>query len=212
MAKNRVAGQKINFMHRVSHVSLELMTDSNYTLRQINHSDISDILNFTDHWIGRGYFSRSELSHLLDLSHGSSFIASSNDAAQNLLGVRISIAAGEIEKLNLKNLSFSAWPFSSDEMAYFKSLFVAQSAQGQGIGKSLSSASLKVLKELGAKAVACHSWLESPEDSSRKYLKKMGFKEICRHEKYWYDVDYECTRCGKGKCLCTAIEMVKVFR
>ena len=46
----------------------------------------------------------------------------------------------------------------------------------------------------------------SPNNSSYRYLRKIGFKEIITHPDYWVDVDYICTRDG-NPCHCTAIEM-----
>ena len=94
-------------------------------------------------------------------------------------------------------------------MSYFKSLFVSGDYQQQGLGKTLSTKSIELLKQMGAEAILCHSWLESPGNSSQKYLQRMGFTDVTTHEKFWYPVDYHCTRCGPAKCVCTAIEMIK---
>jgi GNAT superfamily N-acetyltransferase len=182
-----------------------------YDIRKLDSSDSARILAFTDLWIGRGYFSEEELDLIIELSEGTSFVAEAQTSNKELLGVRLSIAPGRIMKLGLKDLSIDQWPVAPEKMAYFKSLFVVESAQGQGIGRSLSNCSIAALQKIGAKAIACHSWLESPQDSSRKYLSKLGFQELRQHSKYWYDVDYECTRCGNNKCICTAVEMVKVL-
>ena len=95
------------------------------------------------------------------------------------------------------------------KMSYFKSLFVSGDYQQQGLGKTLSTKSIELLKQMGAEAILCHSWLESPGNSSQKYLQRMGFTDVTTHEKFWYPVDYHCTRCGPAKCVCTAIEMIK---
>ena len=54
-------------------------------------------------------------------------------------------------------------------MGYFKSLFIHEDYQGAGLGKTLSHKA-SVLKEMGAHAVLCHSWMESPKNSSQRYL------------------------------------------
>ena len=77
--------------------------------------------------------------------------------------------------------------------------FVSGDYQQKGIGKSLSDQSIEVLKKMDAKAILCHSWLESPGNSSQRYLQKMGFDSVKEHEKFWYPIDYECTRCSPGK-------------
>ena len=68
---------------------------------------------------------------------------------------------------------------------------------------------MEVIKLMGGKAVLCHSWLESPGNSSQRYLSSIGFESVKEHEKFWYEIDYECTRCGPEKCVCTAMEMIK---
>lgn len=77
----------------------------------------------------------------------------------------------------------------------------------QGWGKRMSLQAIELLKEAGAQAIATHSWKESPQDSSGKYLRSLGFRSVALHPFYWKEVDYICTRCGKP-CLCTAEEMI----
>ena len=74
-----------------------------------------------------------------------------------------------------------------------------------------SGVCLSILKDMGAEAVLCHSWMESPENSSQRYLLKMGFQKIKEHPKFWYEIDYFCTRCGPSRCVCTAGEMIKLL-
>ena len=57
-------------------------------------------------------------------------------------------------------------------------------------------------------AVVAHSWKESPNNSSMKYLEKLGFLPVGEHPLFWSEVDYDCTRCGKPPCQCTATEMI----
>src|SRR5690606_25552492 len=108
-----------------------------------------------------------------------------------------------------RGLTPDRWQVKPEQMAYFKSLFVAKKFQAAGMGKRLSLESIELLKKCGAKAVLCHSWLESPNNSSQRYLLKLGFEEIARFPKFWYPIDYVCTRCGPKRCECTAVEMVK---
>lgn len=178
-------------------------------LKVMGEEDIFEVCKFTDQWIGSGYFSEEELRGLLALSNQTSFLALSSE--DTIVGIRLSIAPGNLDKLHLKALSPNEWSIPLEKASYFKSLFVADSHQGMGIGKKLSERSMSALKDLGALGVICHSWLESPGDSSRRYLKKLGFDEVKSYENFWIDVDYECTRCQKDRCRCTAVEMIKVF-
>jgi ribosomal protein S18 acetylase RimI-like enzyme len=167
------------------------------------------VKDFTDQWIGLNYYSLAELQtvHTLSLKNNlnSSFVAIDED---QLVGVRLTHAPG-VWQSKARGISPDDWQVAADDVAYFKSLFIADSHQGKGLGKILSHYSISVIEEMGGKAIICHSWLESPNNSSQRYLQKMGFQDVNKHEKYWYPIDYECTRCGPTKCVCTAIEMIK---
>lgn len=179
--------------------------------RPISPRDLDKLVRFTDRWIGKGYFNKEELRTAIlkgikdDLNAG--FVSTVNDS---IVGVRITYAPGEwIKPKDMDTLSPGAWGVDMDKVAYFKSLFVHARFQQRGIGSRLSKRSKEVLKEMGAEAIVTHAWVESPQNSSRKYLEKAGFKEVNQHRKFWYNVDYECTRCGAdSRCVCTAAEMI----
>ena len=183
-------------------------------IRPLEGSDLKKVQLFTDRWIGKDYYSYSELQDVFKKGNqgalNASFIALSGD---NVVGVRLTYAPGTwIEsstEIFKKGLSTKEWKVLSSKMGYFKSLFVHGDFQGKGIGKVLSNKALSILKEMGAEAVLCHSWMESPENSSQRYLLKMGFQKIKEHPKFWYEIDYFCPRCGPSRCVCTAGEMIK---
>ena len=169
-----------------------------------------DIKKFTDKWIGKNYFIEKDLKEIINLSIkdglNASFLASDND---ELVGIRLTYAPGGWPNKYTKGISPDLWKVEKNDVAYFKSLFIKDNYQGKGLGKKLSNESINVLLKMGAKAIVCHSWLESPNDSSRRYLKKMGFEKIKEHPLFWSRLDYECVRCTPKKCACTALEMIK---
>src|SRR5690606_15188381 len=114
---------------------------------------------------------------------------------------------GKWNKGKGSKLSPHLWKVPIDRVGYFQSLFLHPNVTGQGWGQKLSLAAAQVMKQLKAEAIVCHSWVESPNNSSSRYLLKMGFQPVTRYPHYWIDVDYECTRCGKP-CVCTAEEMI----
>lgn len=175
-------------------------------LKELELADVPKVHDFTDQWIGKNYYKDGELKEILLSSQGTSFGAWHNGQLQ---GIRLTLAPGEVMKFIKRGLSTELWPCGPESMAYFKSLFVAEDAQGKGVGISLSEKSMDVLRKLGARAIVCHSWLESPGNSSQRYLKKLGFKEVHHHKKFWFPIDYDCTRCSPNKCVCTAVEMVR---
>ena len=178
------------------------------SIRPIDREDIPALQNFTDLAIGKDYYSPAEWEDMIHRSqcgdHQCSFVL---DDDGSIKGVRISFPPGRWRKGKGEGLSPSLWPQPEASTAYFQSLFVAPELMGQGFGKELSLKSIEVLRQVGARGIVCHSWRESPHDSSGRYLRKLGFKRIKEHLQYWKDVDYTCTRCQEKPCLCTADEM-----
>ena len=169
---------------------------------------IAAVKKFTDEQIGHGYYSPEKIAGILQRSQGCSFVLI--DENGTIWGVRLTFPPGawlDLPRIG-ECIAPEAWPCGKEEAGYFQSLFLHPQVQKQGWGGRMSEASLKALKGLGARAVVCHSWKESPGNSSQKYLLKMGFKAVKEYENFWKPVDYTCTRCGKP-CLCTAVEMVK---
>lgn len=134
-----------------------------------------------------------------------SFVARSGG---EIAAIRISYPPGNWIN-GKKGRSQKEWGVAPDKTGYFQSLFVAEKHQGQDLGKRLSALSIKELRKAGAKAVVCHCWLESPRNSSRRYLESMGFAPVKKHPFFWGDRDYLCSGCGKTPCGCGALEMIK---
>jgi GNAT superfamily N-acetyltransferase len=180
------------------------------TTREIRESDIPAMKVFCDRAIGVNYYSTEELTEILRKSRSKnglmcSFVLLNGD---DVVGVRFTYPPGLWDKGKGTGLETKLWKISIDDVAYFQSLFLAPEIQGKGHGQKISLASLEALKKAGAKAVVTHAWKESPNDSSRRYLSKLGFELVAVHPQYWFKVDYECTRCGRP-CVCTAEEMIK---
>lgn len=179
-------------------------------VREFQEQDILNVKLFADKWIGKDYFSTDELLEYLYLGKKDdvqcSLIAINDE--DEIIGIRIVFAPTKWENEFKNKLSRDMW--KSKNAGYFKSLFIDDRYQGKGIGSSLSKEAIKRLKSVGAKSIVTHSWLESPNNSSQKYLLKMGFNKIINYENYWGHLDYECTRCGYG-CVCTAQEMEKII-
>ena len=120
--------------------------------------------------------------------------------------MRLAYAPGKWAHGKGSKLRPDLWPFKIEQAAYFQSLFLSSELQSQNWGPRLSQKSIDIFKELGAKGIITHSWKESPNNGSLRYLEKLGFKQVIEHPLYWIEVDYVCTRDGKP-CRCTAIEM-----
>lgn len=178
-------------------------------IRPFRLEDLEAIRLFTDREIGVGYYSLSEIEDIFHRSQRNGVMCSYllETPQGDIKGVRISYPPGLWTKGKGHGLHPDQWPHPLEATGYFQSLFLAHDFQGQGWGAKLSLEAIKALKQVGSKGIVCHSWKESPNDSSGRYLKKLGFELIAEHPKYWKDVQYNCTRCGAPPCQCTAQEM-----
>jgi GNAT superfamily N-acetyltransferase len=178
-------------------------------LRELKPSDFEAVMRFADANIGQDYFSQEKLENIFKATHKDgvtcSFVLEDD---QGIQGVRLSYPPNQwIARHPSQKIHPELWKTPLSQTGYFQSLFIAEKYQGKGWGQRLSMAAVENLKSLGAKAIVCHSWDESPKNSSRKYLDRFGFIAVISIPKFWYAIDYECTRCGKP-CVCTATEMV----
>lgn len=173
-------------------------------------NDINEVTKFTDTHIGLNYYTISEMSENQKKSVAlngeiTSFVL--RNSSDQICGLRLAYPPGNWANGKGSKLRPDLWPFQLSEAGYFQSLFIATEAQGLGFGPKLSAESIKIFKDLGAKGIVTHCWKESPNNSSLRYLEKMGFKTIAEHPNYWIDIDYVCTRDG-NPCQCTALEMI----
>lgn len=179
-------------------------------IRELRPEDIPALKRFTDHAIGANYYSEAELEGYIQKSQKDGHFCSLIlvDQKGEVRGMRLTCAPGAWVGGKGKGLSPQLWRVALQDAAYFQSLFIDPALTGKGWGKKLSLRALEILRVMGAKAVICHSWKESPHDSSGRYLRGLGFTLVATHLFYWKDVDYQCPRCGKP-CECTAEEMIK---
>ena len=178
-------------------------------IRELRKGDLESLRHFTDREIGTGYYSAGELLGIFDRSEKNGVMYSlvlCDDHGQ-IQGMRFTYPPGNWNEGKGQGLTPEQWPHAKAETAYFQSLFLSPALQGQGWGGKLSREALRRLKESGARGVVCHSWKQSPNNSSTKYLLKLGFKPVADHPLFWKDVDYDCTLCLKPPCQCTATEM-----
>jgi ribosomal protein S18 acetylase RimI-like enzyme len=180
-----------------------------FNIRPLANTDLEPLRRFTDREIGAGYYSLTELESIFRRSQKSGLMCSLLlvDPDDMIVGVRISFPPGQWEAGKGDGLASAQWPYPLADTGYFQSIFLSSRVQGQGWGGKLSSRALELLRKVGAKGVVCHSWKESPHNSSTRYLLKLGFAVVAEHPRYWQDVPYNCTRCLQPPCQCTAQEM-----
>lgn len=178
-------------------------------IREFYPSDIAAVKKFTDESIGLNYYSEAELQECLEKSISDDVTCSFLLVADSgeILGLRLAYPPGKWNKGKGSKLRPDLWNIPLDKTAYFQSLFLSNKVQGQGWGPKLSEKSIEAFHKLGALGIVTHAWKESPNNSSIRYLSKLGFQSVTTHPEYWIDVDYECVRDGKP-CRCTAEEMI----
>ncbi len=173
-------------------------------------SDIQSVKNFADEQIGEGYFSLEELTENQKKSVTAtgeicSFVLV--DPLKNVIhGLRLAYPPGQWSHGKGSKLRPDLWPFDLSNAGYFQSLFLSKQMQSKGWGPILSLKSMDIFRKIGAKGIVTHCWKESPNNSSVRYLEKLGFVKAIEHPLYWADIDYECTLDGRP-CQCTSIEM-----
>ena len=189
----------------------EATVSSSVRIRPAQESDIAAIVRFADRNIGADYFSADKVKSILCASRHNAIMCSfvlENFETQELEGIRLTYAPGVWPTRHPSQpIHPHLWRTQLTQTAYFQSLFVSSRFQNNGWGRRLSMASVENLKCLGARSVVCHSWDESPNNSSRKYLSSLGFEPVISIPNFWHEIDYECPRCGRG-CTCTATEMI----
>lgn len=181
-------------------------------IRELKPDDFQSVLSFADRYIGLNYFSEEKLHKIFSASMKNGVVCSFVlEDEEGIKGMRLTYPPLQwIDRHPSQPIHENLWSIPADRVGYFQSLFLATEYQGHGWGQRLSMASIENLRKLGARAVVCHSWDESPHNSSRKYLLKLGFAPLISIPNFWKQIDYECTRCGKP-CLCTATEMILKF-
>jgi len=174
----------------------------------------SEIIQFCDRNIGEGYFTAEDIETIRLQSEkdgkNCSFLAYHDN---EIIGIRFTYAPGKDWSVlfDENDLLVDRWPGAKKQAAYFKSLYIDQKYQGLGIGQALSNKSIQVIKQLGGRFIISHCWKESPNNSSQRYFSKMNFESIGEHPKFWSKIDYNCTRCQRPPCQCTALEMVRIL-
>lgn len=186
----------------------------NLRIDPLDKSNLHEIKEFCDREIGLNYYSIEDLEEIHEKSNlngsNSSLILYYNE---KIAGIRFTYMPTKWTKMKGSNgLTMDKWGgLKREELGYFQSMFITKELMGLSLGPLLSNLSIFQLKKAGAKGVLTHCWKESPNNTSKKYLVKIGFKVIKEHPLYWHEINYECSLCGKEKCKCTAIEMLKVL-
>lgn len=186
------------------------MPNASARIRELKKEDLEDVRRFADLHIGQNYFTIDKLEKIYAASlkdgRSCSFVI---DDGQGIQGIRLTCQPGQwLERHPSQAPHPELWRVPLSSAAYFQSLFLAKEYQAQGWGRRLSMASIESLRMSKARAVVCHSWDESPGNSSRKYLDRLGFEAVLSIPHFWKEIDYDCEGCHKRPCVCNATEMV----
>ncbi len=102
--------------------------------------------------------------------------------------------------------------FGGRRVGEIKSIAVAPSARGMGLGTTMLAACLDFLKAGGCHYVVSASWAPAgPQHSSLGMFERAGFAQLATIPSFWADdqkaAGYLCPMCGPG-CVCAAIILV----
>ncbi len=182
------------------------------TIRVMRPEDAPAVSALADRLVGQDYYPEPLVRAYLKRSRTPeatlSYVAEEGDT---LVAFRFVLPPGAWEEGRGKGLTPERWPAPLEDAGYFQSCFVDPACMGQGIGRLLAERAFEDLSRVGARLVVAHCWKESPHDSSRRYLTRLGFEAIAEHPDYWAEVDYLCGGCEQPQCVCTAIEMVRLL-
>ena len=168
---------------------------------------IPQIITLADREFGKGYCDTDSLKKWIQLNNPS-YSLGLIDEQKNLHGFRITFPAGSWLHFMGDKCATKLWNLPTEGVAYFKSIVISHQLQGLGWGPQLSKETIKVLTDISNTAIVCHSWKESPYNSSVRYLSKLGFRPIAEHKNFWSDANFFCSKCQTPPCQCTALEMI----
>lgn len=188
------------------------MKQSKFQIVDLSAQDIPEIIEFADLNIGKGYYTTATTKEILNAASAkdpTTCLGMRDLNTQKLIAIRISLPPGTwMNRFSYGQLT-EKWGVDPKNVGYFKSLFLDPSYRGQKLGPRLSAEAERRMWARGALAIVTHSWKESPNNSSTKYLTKMGFQVVGELPHYWAQVDYDCSGCHNRPCSCTAVEMIK---
>lgn len=188
--------------------------DCNVRIIELTPAFFDEVVSLANTIHGDNYLNHASLAamHLQGIAKGinASFIAI--DEQQQLIGYRLSFAAGQWQPDIW--CTEALWPVPHSEMAYYKSVGVKAGQRGQGVATSMLQRSASALKQQGAKAALAHIWRESPGNAAQRYFSYAGAVVVKIHPQRWRHLSetsgYLCPRCG-ALCNCSAAEMVLTF-
>ena len=185
----------------------------NITITELSQLHFKQVIEIGNLVHGDNYLDLATLEKIYHYSIkqgiNASFVALEN---QRVIGFRLTYAPDQwpMDEWCSTNL----WPVEKQNVSYFKSSTLIESARGNGLGGQLLKASISALKKQGAQGGVCHIWQQSPGNAAFKYFTKAGGKTIKIHPDRWLkdciDFGYSCTLCG-SECHCDAVEMFLEF-
>ena len=180
-------------------------------LRPMRTDDAPALAALADRLVGKDYYTPAiALEYLAKATIEEEVCAWVAEAKGELVAFRFVCPPGRWEAGRGQGLSPERWSAPLAATAYFQSCFVDPQLMGHGVGRALALMAFQALRRLGARAVVTHSWKESPHDSSRRYLSRLGFSVVAEYPRYWSEIDYICPRDGQP-CGCTALEMARAL-
>jgi ribosomal protein S18 acetylase RimI-like enzyme len=163
--------------------------------------------------LGAGFIRPSDLAELT-ASHGGVLIRGRNRPGQ-LFGAATArrLDQGDVKALqDLLSRAGVEAGLDGHRVGELKSIVVAPTARGMGLGTAMLAASLDFLKACGCRYIVSASWVSAdPQQSSLRMLERAGFAQMATIPSFWADdqkaAGYLCPECG-AECVCAAVILV----
>lgn len=171
------------------------------------HTD--KIVNIFSDSLGIGYITKENIEKILNKeSKQILLIAFLNKEIVAVIIVKVLSQKETIEfEQEVKIVGFSIH-LSSNKVGMLVSQSVQKEFRRQGIGLRMIKEGIKELKKNRCTICIATAWDSGAIESSPKLLEAIGFEKIATLKNYWEKESliqgYECPKCGKPPCTCSA--------
>jgi L-amino acid N-acyltransferase YncA len=184
-------------------------------LRQADAALTDEILAIFSESLGSRFIDRDEVVKYLDevsqMYVFGAFVKNRRFGKSEMVGVRTVKILNEQEKHEFQEMVHKhggTCDLRLLKVGMLKSNAVRTRYRRSGIGSQLVKCGSELLKDKGCRAIVSISWASNANESSSSVLEAHDFRLVCKVDGYWKDDslarDYDCPRCGRPPCKCSA--------
>lgn len=181
---------------------------SPFEIRPVEQADFDDIIRIANKRLGENYLTISELQiYTYDQTYLGLVVLVNGDLAGFALARVLSFS--EMMAFVLKEKNWFAGQFNAEQkIGLLKTIAVDHSYTNRGVGKALTEARLKALKQR-VEHVFSVSWQQKKESFNTRLLENRGLNCKKSIPNYWAEDSiekaYYCNECGAPPCSCAAL-------